>query len=85
MKLWFSCLEDYDYNGAIDYWSEAPSQSDEYKNAQLNIAEVFWQRYKRTFNTDVLKTAYKHISRVNDNSSLQDEIKEALEENNISL
>jgi len=85
LRLWVSCLEDHDYDAAISYWNDVPSQSDEYSDAQHDIAEIYFQRSKMRSIEKNLKLAYKHVKNIKWNCTLIREIEDLASRNWIDL
>ncbi len=85
LKLWSACLDDHDYDSAISYWEDVPSQSDKYSAAQHYIAETYFQRALRRNREENLKLAYKHINNSRLNSSLKWEIEDLASKDWIDL
>jgi len=85
LSLWAVCLDDCDYDAAIWYWENVPSQSREYSNAQHDIAEIYFQRFQRRRTDENLRLAYKHIRNVSWHSELKSEIEDMAKQYNIDL
>ncbi|MCH8518209.1 hypothetical protein LAT59_00385 [Candidatus Gracilibacteria bacterium] len=80
------CLNEHDYDSAIKYFLQIPVNTvEEYQKAQYNISEIYFQRFKRTFNPSDLIQAYRHICNIDGYSSLIEEIEVLSKEYGIDL